>query len=309
MNEFLKDVQEGLTSNPKHLSSKYFYDEKGDDIFVKIMNMPEYYLTDCEFEIFSEQSGAIISGFNMNEAFDLIELGAGDGTKTIELLKELDGNFDFVYRPVDISSHALTGLENRLNRELPNVKVKTERGEYFGVLERLKSNSKPKVILFLGSNIGNLEDDQAKRFLSLLSESLNTGDKLLIGIDLIKKKSIVLPAYNDRQGFTRAFNLNLLTRINRELDGNIQVDNFKHVASYTQEEGIARSHIESTCDQEFTVSGNLFTLVKGEQIKTEISRKYNDEIMLDILGNSDFQIIQKFVDHKKYFADYLLEIK
>jgi L-histidine N-alpha-methyltransferase len=307
MSQFLKDVYEGLESEPKTLSSKYFYDEIGDDLFVKIMNMPEYYLTNCEFEIFSEQSSSIISAFNMTEEFDLIELGAGDGTKTIELLKALNGSVEYVYSPVDISENALEGLKKRLNDELPSVKVDKQQGEYFEVLGQIKDVQKPKVILFLGSNIGNLEDANAKKFISLLAQSLNTSDKLLIGIDLIKSSSIVLPAYNDGQGYTRDFNLNLLNRINRELKGNIEVDNFKHVPSYTSDEGIARSHIESLCDQTFTVSGKQFSLTKGEQIRTEISRKYNDQIMADIINGSGLKVINKFTDKKNYFADYLLE--
>ncbi|MFT7611512.1 MAG: L-histidine N-alpha-methyltransferase [Parvicellaceae bacterium] len=307
MSQFLKDVYEGLESEPKTLSSKYFYDEIGDDLFVKIMNMPEYYLTNCEFEIFSEQSSSIISAFNMTEEFDLIELGAGDGTKTIELLKALNGSVEYVYSPVDISENALEGLKKRLNDELPSVKVDKQQGEYFEVLGQIKDVQKPKVILFLGSNIGNLEDANAKKFISLLAQSLNAGDKLLIGIDLIKSSSIVLPAYNDGQGYTRDFNLNLLNRINQELKGNIEVDNFKHVPSYTSDEGIARSHIESLCDQTFTVSGKQFSLTKGEQIRTEISRKYNDQIMADIINGSGLKVINKFTDKKNYFADYLLE--
>jgi L-histidine N-alpha-methyltransferase len=307
MSQFLKDVYEGLESEPKTLSSKYFYDEIGDDLFVKIMNMPEYYLTNCEFEIFSEQSSSIISAFNMTEEFDLIELGAGDGTKTIELLKALNGSVEYVYSPVDISENALEGLKKRLNDELPSVKVDKQQGEYFEVLGQIKDVQKPKVILFLGSNIGNLEDANAKKFISLLAQSLNTSDKLLIGVDLIKSSSIVLPAYNDGQGYTRDFNLNLLNRINRELKGNIEVDNFKHVPSYTSDEGIARSHIESLCDQTFTVSGKQFSLTKGEQIRTEISRKYNDQIMADIINGSGLKVINKFTDKKNYFADYLLE--
>jgi len=307
MSQFLKDVYAGLSSEPKTLSSKYFYDEVGDDLFVKIMNMPEYYLTNCEFEIFSEQSSSIISAFNMKEEFDLIELGAGDGTKTIQLLKALNGSIQYQYSPVDISENALEGLKARLNKELPSVKVAKQQGEYFEVLGRIKDVQKPKVVLFLGSNIGNLEDADAKNFISLLSDSLNIGDKLLIGIDLIKSASIVLPAYNDGQGFTRDFNLNLLDRINRELDADIEVKNFKHVPSYTSEEGIARSHIESLCDQTFHIAGKQFKLAKGEQIRTEISRKYNDEIMEDIISGSGLKVINKFTDKKNYFADYLLE--
>jgi len=166
--EFLKDVDAGLSAEEKTLSSKYFYDEIGDQLFVQIMHMPEYYLTNAEFEIFSKQTDKIISGLDIKEDtyFELIELGAGDGTKTKELLRKLlERNFDFSYNPVDISEFALEGLKKDLKNEMPTLKVETQQGDYFKVLAALGKTEHPKVVLFLGSNLGNLMDDLARELI------------------------------------------------------------------------------------------------------------------------------------------------
>lgn len=307
MSQFEKDVHDGLKVSPKQLSSKYFYDEKGDNLFVKIMGMPEYYLTNCEFEIFSRQTEELIRSFGVNgEEFELVELGAGDGTKTIELLKGLSGKHSYTYKPIDISQHALDGLKYKLAKVLPDLNVETLQGEYFKVLSGLK-NGKPKVVLFLGSNIGNMRDEAAHTFLTQLGSQLVKGDKLLLGVDLIKETSIVLPAYNDAQGFTREFNLNLLHRINRELNGNIDVSQFKHAPRYSEETGIAESYLESTCDQSIKIGDQEYHFKEGEKIHMEISRKYNDEILNKILKDTGFRVLRKFTDSRNYFADYLLE--
>jgi len=157
MNEqFLKDVDAGLSANPKFLSSKYFYDERGDALFVKIMNCPEYYLTDAEHEIFKDQTAALVDAFDVKkQKFELVELGAGDGTKTLELLRFLENDYNFSYLPVDISENALQKFSGRLKTEVPNVLVNPQQGEYFAVLKSLKQITEPKIILFLGSNLGN----------------------------------------------------------------------------------------------------------------------------------------------------------
>ncbi len=308
MNQFEKDVHQGLSSEPKKLSSKYFYDERGDQLFVKIMEMPEYYLTNCEFEILSEQTATIVESFDMTGSFELIELGAGNGKKTFEILKELTGKKEFIYKPVDISPNALEGLQNMLNTKLPTLRVEPICGEYFQALQKVNETSVPKVILFLGSNIGNMLDVAAKGFMHKLSGCLNKGDKVLMGVDLIKDESIVLPAYNDAQGYTREFNLNLLHRINRELDANIQVDQFIHRPLYSKETGLAESYLESKCDQQVEIGGRTYHFKAGERIHTEISRKYNDQLIREIIEDTKLVVDRKFTDTKEYFADYLLKM-
>lgn len=313
-NNFLNDVDKGLSNTPKYLLSKYFYDKKGDALFVDIMNMPEYYLTRAEFDIFKNQTQNIIKALqlNKNTFFELIELGAGDGTKTKELLKVLDTeNYDFNYVPIDISQNALDQLKQSVNKELPNVKTTTKQGDYFNVLASLKQSNHPKIILFLGSNLGNLSDVQAEDFLSKLSDSLRPNDKVLLGLDLIKSRDIVLPAYNDSQGITKRFNLNLLDRINNELGADFDTNAFIHQPEYTEEEGIARSYIVSTTNQNVTVKSlnKTFHFMEGERVHTETSRKYNDTILDSYLKNTSLQVIDKLMDSNTYFADYILDKK
>lgn len=306
--QFAQEVKDGLTSEPKTLSSKWFYDERGDDLFVQIMQLPEYYLTRCEKEIFSERTEALKAALTDGmDAFDLVELGAGDGTKTMHLLKALDPA-TFTYRPIDISSNALKLLVERVGKELPAVQVSSMQGEYFQVLERLP-NDRPKVILFMGSNIGNLLDDRANSFLKQLSAAMNLGDRLLLGLDLKKSKDIILPAYNDSQGVTAAFNLNVLRRINRELGGDFDLDAFQHQPEYNEEEGVARSFILSTQEQEVHLAALdlRVTFDEGECIFTEVSRKYDDDSIARITDHTDLELQEKVYDSKGYFCDAIFE--
>lgn len=305
---FAQEVKDGLSAPKKRLSSKWFYDEIGDKLFVDIMNMPEYYLTDAEFEILSGQTTDIIHSFDMySKHFDLFELGAGDGTKTMELLKALRRS-DFTYRPIDISVHAIQELKKRIAKKLPEVAVEGAQGEYFDVLSTLNTTN-PKVILFMGSNIGNLMDERANAFLKRLASVMNKGDKLLLGVDLKKSSSIVLPAYNDAQGITARFNLNLLHRINRELGGDFEVSNFAHKPMYDEEKGWAMSFLESSVDQKVSIEhlGLTVSFKKGELVFMEVSRKYDDETIARIVENTELDFIQKFYDSKKYFCDILFE--
>jgi dimethylhistidine N-methyltransferase len=310
--QFKKDVEQGLGSFPKTLPSKYFYDKKGDELFVQIMNLPEYYLTRAEFEIFKEQSEELIQALEITpkQHFELIELGPGDGSKTKELLKVLNqGDYQFDYLPIDISQNALDQLEQNLSEELPGVSVRKKQGDYFTMLASLRESHHPKVLFFLGSNIGNMTDRQAAEFIYKLGSNLLPDDKLFLGVDLIKSANIILPAYNDPAGLTKAFNLNLLSRINSELGGNFDVNRFSHQPEYTMENGVAISYLVSKVEQTVTLNGSsqIFKFSQGEKILTEISRKYDDEIINKIIRNTDFQITHKLTDRNGYFADYILK--
>ncbi|WP_027880638.1 L-histidine N(alpha)-methyltransferase [Mesoflavibacter zeaxanthinifaciens] len=311
-NTFKEDVRKGLEQPLKTLPSKYFYDKKGDALFVEIMNLPEYYLTRCELEIFQNKTNALIEALQLktNSHFELIELGAGDGLKTKHLLKALiDQHFNFEYIPIDISANALQLLQKDLNKTLPNVAVTPKQGDYFEVLASLKHNNKPKVILFLGSNIGNMDDVIAQQFIYNLSANLQKNDMLLLGVDLIKSEDIVLPAYNDSKGITAQFNLNILERINNELEANFNLDNFEHLPKYDAVKGIAESYILSTKAQTVSIKAMnaTFDFDEGEKIHTEISRKYNDKLIHSVIANTDFTIEDKILDSKAYFADYILK--
>ncbi len=312
--QFSTDVDLGLSSHPKTLPSKYFYNKKGDALFVEIMKLPEYYLTRAELDTFQNKTDQLIDAFkiNKNSYFELIELGSGDGLKTKSLLQHLDEQkYKFDYFPIDISVNALNLLQQNLKLELPDVSVQTKQGDYFEVLSQFKNNKYPKVVLFLGSSIGNMTDETAADFIYNLGANLSVGDKLLLGVDLIKAKEIVLPAYDDAQGVTAAFNLNLLVRINNELGGDFVVENFNHKPEYSEEEGIAKSFIVSNSNQKVKIKAlnKTYEFAKNEKIHTEISRKYNDEIIKKIIAKTDFSITRKITDSKNYFANYILERK
>ena len=310
--DFKADVDQGLSSNPKTLPSKYFYDKKGDALFIEIMNLPEYYLYRSELDIFKNKTQVLIDSLNLNSHnyFEIIELGAGNGAKTKELLSLLtDQNHSFKYYPIDISTNALDLIEYKLNKSLPGVSVEPEQGDYFKILSSLKENKSPKVILFLGSNIGNMDDETATQFIDKLGANLYQGDKLLLGVDLIKSLDIVLPAYNDSQGITAQFNLNLLRRINNQLGGDFNLDQFRHQPEYNEKTGVAISYIVSTVNQSVHIhsTGKTFHFLEGEKIKTEISRKYNDTIIQKIISKTNFTVLNKVLDSNGYFADYILE--
>lgn len=312
--QFKEDVERGLSSNPKFLSSRYFYDKIGDALFVEIMKMPEYYLTNSELEIFKNQKKGITDALNLSRDtyFELIELGPGDGLKTKELLHYLvKENFQFDYFPVDISQHALANLKATFEFELPEISVHPMQGDYFSFLETIQHSSHPKVVLFLGSNLGNLLDHEAHHFLNKLGASLHTNDKIFLGLDLLKSTEIVLPAYNDPKGITAAFNLNLLTRINKELGGNFKKEFFEHVPEYDHQEGIAKSYLRSVKAQTVTIDSlqKSYEFEEGERIHTEISRKYNNHILEKILMETNFEITTRLTDSKTYFADYILNKK
>jgi len=310
--EFAHDVLTGLSSNPKYISSKYFYDKIGSDLFVQIMHSDEYYVTDAELDIFQNKTSEIIEGLALekDQQYEIIELGAGDGSKTIHLLSALlEREYGFDYIPIDISIDALKGLENSLSTQLPDLSVKSQHGEYFSVLNQLKNNKLPKIILFLGSNLGNLTDEQSTEFIYALGSELQTNDKILLGLDMIKSREIVLPAYNDAKGITAEFNYNLLRRMNRELDADFVIDQFIHAPDYIESEGIAKSFLKSLVDQKVTIGrlNKIFNFNKGELLQTEMSRKYNDEVIGNILNKTDFKITDKIVDSKNLYANYIIE--
>lgn len=309
--QFAIDVDEGLSQLNKTLPSKYFYDQKGDELFMQIMALPEYYLTRAEHEIFTEQTQALIDalGVHPDQYFELIELGAGDGSKTKHLLKALlDQGYQFDYLPIDISGHVLELLASNLLAELPTLSLKAQQGDYFEILRNLKQSRVPKVMLFLGSNIGNMTDAEAADFIYDLGGNLAAGDKMLLGADLIKSADIVLPAYDDAQGVTKAFNMNLLHRMNNELGADFAIQQFDHVAEYTEAEGIAKSFIVSQLAQQVHIAAvnKTYHFAAGEKIHVEVSRKYNQQVLESILEKTDFTISCLLTDSKGYFADFVL---
>ena len=309
MKFFFEDVLKGLSASPKYLQSKYFYDKRGDKLFQQIMNCDEYYLTDCELEIFSSQTAAladIIIGQHKN--FDVVELGPGDAVKSIYLLKELvKKNAVSTYFPVDISNNIINLLHKKLPGQIPQLNIHGLNGEYLDMLRSAKKISdKIKLVLFLGSNIGNISLEEVPVFCKELRSQLSPGDMVLIGIDLKKNPKQILAAYNDGNGYTREFNLNLLQRINTELDGDFKLDFFDHYATYDPHSGACKSYLVSLKDQEAHIGNNEMILFrKDETIFMEISQKYTIEQTDETAVHSGFIPVGHFFDKNKWFVDVI----
>jgi L-histidine N-alpha-methyltransferase len=306
MSAFLQDVLKGLLSQNKYLDSKYFYDACGDELFRKIMNCPEYYLTGCEMEIFTGQVDKLAAAFtnNINE-FDLVELGVGDGSKSIHLLQQLiNDKISFTYFPVDISTNVIRQLNDELVQKLPALRFVGLNGEYFKMLAEAKAlSSKIKVVLFLGSNIGNYTLTEARDFCSSLRQYLVPGDLVLIGFDLKKDPQLISNAYNDKEGYTRDFNLNLLKRINRELGGDFRIDQFHHYPCYDPATGACKSYLVSKKEQVVHLDGNDIHFSDGETIYMEVSQKFTVSQTDELAHESGFRPLHYFYDSKKWFLD------
>ncbi len=310
---FAADVDESLSQSPKRLNSKYFYNKRGDELFQAIMKLDEYYLTSAEFEIFSLQKEKIAEAINYQEGtFQLIEFGAGDGYKTKVLLRFLlEMGADFEYVPIDISENVLEQLTMSLAAEMPELKVNPIAKDYFEALEDLQSNNLRKAVLFLGSNIGNFTLDSAKNFLTQVAERLNEDDLMLMGVDLKKDPNVILAAYNDPHGITKAFNFNLLNRMNEELGADFDIFNFEHFPIYDPVSGATKSYLISKRDQTVTI-GELdkqFYFEEGEPIYMEISQKYSIKELEKLAAVVGFEVVNHYFDCKHYFTDTLWKIK
>jgi dimethylhistidine N-methyltransferase len=310
VNQFAFDTLKGLTSKNKYLLPKYFYNDRGSRIFQKIMGMPEYYLTDSELSIFETQKNELCAALTKGtKAFQLIELGAGDGLKSKILLNTFShGKHNFIYKPVDISRHVLQQLTNDLHKSMPELRVKEYVGDFFSLIKNFASeNGIPKVVLFLGSNIGNFSNDETDQFFQLLAGMMHTQDKVLLGFDLKKSPETIMNAYNDKHGFTREFNFNHLQRINHELGADFNTDNFMHHVTYDPITGETKSYLISK--KRHSVSLPTFEteieFVKWEPIFMELSKKYDIEEINSMAGKYGFFAGSHFLDDKKYFADSL----
>jgi dimethylhistidine N-methyltransferase len=305
--KFYKDVMTGLQSSPKYLDSKYFYDAHGDELFQQIMNCDEYYLTACEMEILQTQSHKIASTiFQLENNFDVVELGAGDCSKSIYLLKEIfkrDNNF--TYFPIDISKHVIDLIKENLPKQIDRLNIYGLNGEYIEMLqESNKISSRRKLVLFMGSNIGNMNYEKSVAFCKEVRSCLNKDDCLLIGFDLKKDPHIILNAYNDKHGITREFNLNLLRRINKELNADFATENFMHFPVYNPESGECRSYLVSNQTQRVFIGDTEFIdFDKYETIDMEISTKYSVHQTNELATLNGFEPVKHFYDRKQWFVD------
>lgn len=304
--QFHADVVNGLRAEPKHLQSKYFYDAQGDALFQQIMAMPEYYLTRCELDVFKNRTTELTALLTAaGDAFDLIELGAGDATKSSYLLKHLiNRGVEFTYMPIDISGNILGVLDRRLKKEITGLDIHCLEGEYFQMLQKAAHVSeRRKVVMFLGGNIGNMEKEEALAFCQELRSYLTSGDIVLIGFDLKKNPQTILDAYSDSKGITAAFNLNLLTRMNRELGADFIKNNFEHYQNYDPLSGACRSYLVSLKEQEVTIGDISVHFDKDETTYMEVSQKFSVEDIHTMAYTSGFSIAGLVNDSKNWFTD------
>lgn len=308
---FISDVIVGLSAAQKSISAKYFYDDIGSELFQKITQHPDYYPTKTEFSILEKINSILPSILNEPE-IDIIELGAGDGHKSQLIINGfLDSGCKVNFYPIDISEKAMELLAQNLsiNKQLH---IHGVVADYFNGLNHLKkiSNNK-KLVLFLGSNIGNFNQTETNVFLSQLSAGLNQDDYVLIGFDLKKDPNILNKAYNDSDGLTRDFNLNLLARINRELAGNFNLAAFQHYGFYNPVLGAMESYLISLKDQEVRLAktNQTFHFKAHELMHLEYSQKFSSAGMTQLATSNGFEIAELFFDEKNYFADALWQVK
>jgi L-histidine Nalpha-methyltransferase len=308
MNDFYNDVSKGLSATPKYIPSQYFYDDIGDALFREIMDCDEYYLTRCEMEIFMAQGREIAAEITKRSpGADVVELGAGDCSKSVHLLHALaETGGAYSYFPIDISTDVISKLEQRLPGQLPGVAIHGLNGEYFAMLEQLRTlSSRPLVVLFLGSNIGNVPLNETGDFLKRLRSFLRPGDLLLTGFDLVKDPSVIRAAYNDKGGITARFNLNLLSRVNRELHTDIDVSAFGHLPEYDETTGTCSSSLVSLKQQVVRLGDREIHFEAGEAIHTEVSQKYTRHMIDELASGAGFQTLQYFHDARRWFVDVL----
>lgn len=304
-------VSQGLGAKQKTLPSWLFYDENGDRIFQQIMRIPEYYPTRCEYDILQHYKDDLLKHFQgSGQSFRLIEFGAGDGIKTEILLKHFIAHGSpFTYLPIDISANALEQLSERLTRALPGLRIQTLNKSYDDALISLRDNVERKVILFMGANIGNFTLPEATQFLKKTLIHLASEDLMLIGFDLKKDPRIIHEAYDDPHGLTQSFNLNILSRLNRELGARFNPDDFSHYPYYDPETGTTKSFLISLKEQDVFIEalGKSYHFDAWETIQTEVSQKYDVEMIEKLMSITGFAIVDLFYDNRKYFCDVLVK--
>lgn len=298
--QFERDVLAGLSASQKTLPCKYLYDETGSKLFEAICELDDYYLTRTEATIFARslQDMAVTLG----DSVILIEPGAGNCEKAEPLLEAMDN--PRAYFPLDISSEILLAAQHRIRHRLPDLEIVPVIGDFTSgdAWSRLPVSNARKVIFFPGSTIGNFAPEQARDLLERFAENLDSGDGLLLGADLVKDSVILERAYHDSNHITEAFNKNLLTRINSELNGDFNTDAFAHRAFYHSLRQRVEMHLVSLVEQHVSVSDRHFSFTEGETIHTENSHKYTLPGLQTLLRDTGFSPEKYWTDDKQHYA-------
>jgi|AntRauTorcE11898_2_1112593.scaffolds.fasta_scaffold01112_2 dimethylhistidine N-methyltransferase len=304
------EIIEGLTSDPRYIPSKYFYDDKGSVLFQQIMQMPEYYLTNTELDILRQHRDSIVAEMTRGATrLNLIELGAGDGMKTRTIIDALlRSNKDFSYIPVDISHEAIDRLSDEFTSAYPQLKINPLVQDYESGLHTMRQEPGARnIVLFLGSTIGNFTPQHSEDFLRMVNRNLKNDDMLFIGFDMVKDPDTILKAYNDAANITAKFNYNLLHRINRELKANFNVDCWRHQPVYDVEQKAAKSYLIATKAQKvyFAAADMSISFGQWDFIFTEISQKYNSAMIEQLALRCGFYPYKSFTDVRNHFTDAL----
>jgi L-histidine N-alpha-methyltransferase len=302
-------VREGLASRPKCLPSWLFYDEAGSRLFEQITELPEYYLTRVERGILATHAQDMITQAAEGQRLRIAELGAGSAEKTRLLLRAaVQRQVTLVYAPVDVSLSALEEARVRIEREIPGVQVALQLADYtHGLALEPTSAGERRLVLYIGSSIGNFEPRAAERLLAGVGAGLQPGDALLLGVDLVKSEKTLLAAYDDASGVTAAFNRNLLVRLNGELGADFDPQAFAHQAIWSAGESRMEMHLVSRTAQRVRISAlDCDVMFKaGEGIHTENSYKYRSGQAEDLLANAGFTPVSKWTDARGWFAVHL----
>ena len=301
-------VADGLTSEPKTLPPWLFYDDEGSRLFDEITRLPEYYPTRAERSIFRRHATSLIREAAAGWPLTVAELGAGTAEKSQILLRaavEIQGGCTFV--PIDVSPEPLQAAKERLAREEPRVTVKALAMRHEAAFEVIRSIGGRRLVLFIGSSIGNYEDEEARGLLRGIRSALRRGDALLLGTDLAKDPALLVRAYDDARGVTAAFNKNVLARINRELGGSFDLERFRHVALWNGTASRVEMHLASTGRQEVDIRSLDLTVgfADGETIHTESSVKYTIARVERLLAESSFRRERTRLDRGGRFAVHL----
>jgi dimethylhistidine N-methyltransferase len=298
--EFLQDVLAGLSADPKHLSCKYFYDEYGSKLFDRICELEEYYPTRTEMAIL-EKNIAEIADVLGPECM-ILEPGSGTGMKTKYFLEHLDRPVAYV--PIESSREFLEESADRIDAKFESVEVLPVHADFHEDFEipTPKRSARRKVLFFPGSTIGNFVAEEAVAFLKEYIDHCGPDGGILIGVDLKKDKAVLERAYNDSQGVTAAFNMNLLRRINHELEGDFLLRRFRHEALYNEEEGRIEMYLQSACDQVVHIGEKPISFMKDERILTEYSHKYSLEDFRDIAEKAGARVANVWMDDSKLFS-------
>jgi len=302
------EVYRGLTARPKTLSPWLFYDAQGSQLFEQITELPEYYPTRTERSILSLHADEIVARAAGCEQLAMIELGAGTATKTGLLLKAaVRRQSEVTYHAIDVSGTALNEAKQRIEAELEGVAVVPRVGDYTEGLGQINADGQRRMVLYIGSSIGNFEPTDALQLLRDIRKELNPGEKLLLGVDMVKDREILLAAYDDAAQVTSAFNKNVLTRINRELGANFNLNLFRHRTRWSEECSRIEMHLESLIAQQIVIPALELEvkLQRGETIHTENSYKFRDEGVIEMLERADFHLSDHWTDEREWFGVYL----